>query len=116
MNPQDATATMTATTPSPGGGRRTVAIGGAMTIYEAPEHKRELLAALAAGDGLDIDLSDVDEMDTAGMQLLLLVRREARSVGKTAELVAPSTAAQEVLNRYQLAASFGEDAPSSNGG
>ncbi len=110
MNSQAATATMAATPPHPGGGRRTVAICGAMTIYEAAEHKRELLAALADGEGLAIDLSAVDEMDTAGMQLLVLARREAQRAGKTAALVASSMAAQEVLHQYQLAASFGDDA------
>jgi anti-sigma B factor antagonist len=79
-----------------------IAIEGPMTIYEAVQHKRELLAALAAGSGIEIDLSGVDEMDSAGLQLLVLARREASKAGKTAFLMSPSAATQEVLDRYGL--------------
>ncbi len=91
---------------------RRIAIDGPMTIYEAVEHKRELLAALADADGLEIDLSNVDEMDTAGLQLLLLARREALKAGKPARLVARSAASQEVLDRYQLASYFDDSTTS----
>lgn len=78
-----------------------------MTIYQAVEHKQTLLAALAAGDLLEIDLSAVDEMDTAGLQLLVLAAREAAKAGKTARVVAHGAASQEVLDRYQMASEFG---------
>jgi anti-sigma B factor antagonist len=80
-----------------------------MTIYQAADHKRELLAALAGaaeGDTLELDLSEVDEMDTAGLQLLVLAAREAQKAGKTAVVVAHSEASQEVLDRYQMAVRF----------
>lgn len=109
MNPHDTQPAGTAGSTPADRGRRTVAIHGPMTIYEAVDHKRVLLAALADGDGLEIDLSEVDEMDTAGLQLLLLARREAVRAGKAAVLVASSAAAQEVLVRYQLTSHFRED-------
>lgn len=95
-------------TQTPGTVRR-FAVQGPMTIYEAVDHKRKLLAALAAaaeGDTLELDLSEVDEMDTAGLQLLVLAAREARKEGKTAVVVAHSEASQEVLGRYQMTARF----------
>jgi anti-sigma B factor antagonist len=92
------------------GERHMVVIEGPMTIYEAGEHKRELLAALSAGAGLEVDLSGVNEMDTAGVQLLLLAWREALKAGKSARLVAHSAASQEVFDRYQLRSHF-DDVP-----
>jgi anti-anti-sigma regulatory factor len=47
-----------------------------MTIYQAQAQKEQLLAALAATEHLELDLSAVTEMDTAGLQLLLLLKRE----------------------------------------
>ena len=80
-----------------------------MTVYEAPEHKRELLTALAEGDRLEIDLSAVDEMDSAGLQLLVLAMREAVKAGKPAVLVAHSAASRHVLDCYQLGPDFGRE-------
>jgi anti-sigma B factor antagonist len=83
-----------------------VAVIGPMTIYEAADSKRELLQALAAGSGLELDLSNVDEIDTAGLQLLLLTCREGARTGKPVRLVAKSAAVLEVLHCYRLAAHF----------
>jgi anti-anti-sigma factor len=85
-----------------------VAVEGAMTIYEAAEQKQELLNALAASDELDIDLSGVDEIDTAGLQLLVLMRREGRRAGKAVRVVDQSAALVEVLERYGLVTQFQE--------
>lgn len=80
---------------------QTFFVKGPMTIYECVELKRRLGDALSHLDELHIDLSEVDEMDTAGLQLLLLARREAHSRGKEARLVAVSAATQEVLDCYR---------------
>jgi anti-sigma B factor antagonist len=85
-----------------------VTVSGPMTIYEAIENKRELLEALAAGNGLEIDLSDVDEVDTAGLQLLLLAHREGSKAGKPVRLAAPGAALLEVLERYGLQSYFSD--------
>ena len=52
-----------------------------MTIYQAQAQKEQLLAALAATPHLELDLSGVGEMDTAGLQLLLLLKREGVQQG-----------------------------------
>lgn len=80
---------------------RTFVVKGPMTIYECVEIKRELTESLAQAQALHIDLSAVDEMDTAGLQLLLLARREATRQGKEARLIGVSAESQEVLDRYQ---------------
>ena len=79
-----------------------------MTIYHAAAHKHGLLDALLATDRLEIDLSAVSEIDTAGFQLLVLVKREARRLNKEALIVAHSEAVRDVLDFYNMAAAFGD--------
>ena len=85
-----------------------VAIQGAMTIYEAAAGKRALLEALNGADELEIDISGVSEMDTAGLQLLVMIKHEAGLGDKGVHLVAHSPAVLEVLDCYRLAAYFGD--------
>ncbi|TMH60351.1 MAG: STAS domain-containing protein [Betaproteobacteria bacterium] len=77
-----------------------------MTIYEAAADKPLLLSALATAKETEIDLSSVDEMDTAGLQLLLLVKRESLKAGKVLRLTGHSPASLDVLERYNLGAYF----------
>jgi len=56
---------------------RRVGLDGELTILTAATQKERLLAALQGSAGLRVDLSAVDEVDTAGLQILLLARREA---------------------------------------
>jgi anti-anti-sigma factor len=85
-----------------------LAIAQDMTIYHAAELKSQLLAVLADGDGLALDLSQVDQIDTAGLQLLLLAKREAARAGKPMQLTAHSPAVRELIEFTQLAAHFGD--------
>lgn len=75
---------------------------GAMTIYEAVQHKAALLAALEGADVLEVDLGGVCELDSAGIQLLLLARREVLQAGGRIVLLDPSQEAEEALGRYRL--------------
>ncbi len=87
---------------------RKVAISGAMTIYAAAAAKDALLDALNDAVDLEVDLSGVDEMDTAGAQLLVLLKREATSAGKRVALSGHGPAVLEVFDCYRLAAYFGD--------
>ena len=75
-----------------------LAIEGELTIYRALQLKAELLAALAGGSELELDLSQVTEMDSAGVQLLLVALREASSAGKPLRVTGRSQAVAEVLH------------------
>ncbi|KFB67349.1 STAS domain-containing protein [Candidatus Accumulibacter vicinus] len=79
-----------------------------MTIYQAQSQKEQLLAALAAAEALDLDLAAVPEIDTAGLQLLLLLKREALQQGKPLTIVGHSPAVQRVLDFCNLAGLFGD--------
>lgn len=79
-----------------------------MTIYNAAAHKQRLLEALQATDRLEVDLSAVSEIDTAGFQLLVLLKREARRLDKEAQIVAHSEPVRDLLDFYNMAAAFGD--------
>lgn len=85
---------------------------GGLTIFQAAERKPELLHALTQeGRAVLVDLSGVDEIDTAGVQLLLLLKREVERSGRRIEVVAYSPAVLAVFDLLQLHAWFGlEDA------
>ena len=82
----------------------TVRIAGDMTIYQAEEIRQKLLAGIgASGSMVEIDLQDVSEIDTAGVQLLIAAKHAAAAVGKTVCLKAGSAAVAEVLALLGLA-------------
>ncbi len=78
------------------------------TIYRVAELKPALLAALGEGERLELDLSGVERIDSAGCQLLILAKREASATGKTLAIVAHSPAVQSLIEFYNLAAWFGD--------
>lgn len=99
---------MTITLTEAGKDASKLAVNGALTIYEAASAKAALLEALTKTLELEIDLSGVDEIDSAGVQLLILLKREAVKAGKHMRLAQHSAASLEVLDRYQLASYFGD--------
>lgn len=96
------------TPPPAGSGTHRVTILDDMTIYNALPQKSTFMDALAQCKELEIDLSHVAEVDTAGFQLLLLTKREAARQKKTARIVAHSPAVREVLDFFNVAAGFGD--------
>ncbi len=89
------------------GSEALVRIEGEMTIYRASELKQLLLAQIETSAAVDIDLADVTEFDTAGVQLLILACRTAQRMGRKLRLVAQSPAVAEVLGLLGVASHFG---------
>jgi anti-sigma B factor antagonist len=83
-------------------------IEGELTIYRAAELKQTLLETLIAHPALEIDLSGVTEVDSAGVQLLMLAKQTARAAKREVTLVGHSPAVVEVLELLDLAAYFGD--------
>ena len=79
-----------------------------LTIYNAIDTKRQLLDALHAIKTLELDLSQVSEMDSAGFQLLVMAKKEAARIGHTLRIVAHSPAVREVIEFYNTVAFFGD--------
>ena len=85
-----------------------ILLEGELTIYRAAELKPLLLAALPGTGPIELDLAEVSEVDTAGLQLLMLLRREAQVLGRPLHLRNPSLAMVEAFELLDLAAWFGE--------
>lgn len=83
-------------------------LDGPMTIYTAGEIKTRLIAGIAGAAILELDLSHVGEMDTAGFQLLVMAKRECQRLGRTLRIVAHSPAVREVIDFYNMDAFFGD--------
>ena len=79
-----------------------------LTIYHALELKKTLLDALATTSDLELNLAHVGEMDTAGLQLLILLKSEAQRAGKTVRIVAHSPAVSSVIDFCNMAGQFGD--------
>lgn len=85
-----------------------VRIAGDMTIYQAAELKPTILDALSKVPLLEINLAGVTEIDTAGIQLLMLAKETARAMDKELRLVAHSEAVVDVLELVDLVPYFGD--------
>jgi anti-sigma B factor antagonist len=83
-------------------------IDGEMTIYTAAEHKSQLLDHLDDCEELELDLSGVGEMDSAGLQILLVLKREMEKAGHSLRLTNHSQAVFEVLELLKMQAHFGD--------
>lgn len=90
------------------GNTRTLRIQGDMTIYTAAPLKQHFADALQGSNDLEIDLSAVQAMDSTGLQLLYLIKREAQKRGKKLSLVRHSPAIMQVLDLFNMSAYFGD--------
>ena len=79
-----------------------------MTIYSAAQTKESLLSAIAVSNGIELDLSQVSEIDAAGLQLLALVKNEAAAGNRRLQFVAHSQAVLELLELCNLSGVFGD--------
>ena len=87
---------------------RRLTISQELTIYHAMDLKEQFIEALAEADALELDLSQVAEIDTAGLQLLRLAKREAGRQSKQLTIVAHSPAVRQTLDFCNLASFFGD--------
>ena len=85
-----------------------VSIDGEMTIYTASEYKSQLLEQLTECHELELNLSEIEEMDTAGLQILLVLKREAEAGGCQLRMINHSRAVYEVLELLDMQNHFGD--------
>lgn len=85
-----------------------IALDGELTIYRAADLKVLVLDALRKARILEIDLSGVTELDTAGLQVLMLAKQAAAADQRTLHLVQHSPAVVEIFEMLDLVAFFGD--------
>jgi len=79
-----------------------------LTIYHALEQKTALLAALADSDVLELDLALVSQIDTAGIQMLILAKRESLRLNHSLNMIGHSPAVHEAIDFLSLGGYFGD--------
>jgi anti-anti-sigma factor len=82
-----------------------VTLAGELTINTVNEIKARLMLAMAGHDKTDIDLGRVEELDSAGLQLMLMAKRGA---GKTVRFVNHSDAVLRLLDLANLGGALGD--------
>ncbi|MRW87428.1 STAS domain-containing protein [Pseudoduganella sp. FT26W] len=85
-----------------------ISLDGEMTIYRAADLKLSVLEALRKTRVLEIDLSGVTELDTAGLQVLMLAKQAAAADQRELRLLQHSPAVVEIFEMLDLVAFFGD--------
>lgn len=88
-------------------GKGRVTAVGDMTIFHAQQIKQALMSELGANERLEVDLSEVSDIDTAGLQQLLLLHKEAAHGNKPLRFQGHSPAVQQVVQLLKLEAVLG---------
>ena len=83
-------------------------IEGPLTILTVKALLPALLAALDKSHALEIDLAQVTEIDAAGLQLLLVLKRSAMAQGKPLNLISHSAVVLNLLEFCSLTSYFGD--------
>lgn len=81
-------------------GKCKAGIDGELTIYTVVDAKTKLVKALDRADSMEVDLAGVTELDTAGLQVLMLLKRDAELGEKPFEITGPSQAVRDVFETY----------------
>jgi anti-anti-sigma factor len=84
------------------------AIDGEMTIFRAAELKAALLPEIERAQEIEIDLSHVSEIDSAGLQLMIAAKLEAILRGKQLRFTGHSKPVTDMLDLCDLGSFFGD--------
>ena len=87
---------------------KSLSVENELTIYTAEQQRKRFVEFLASGDELEMSLAKVDEIDTAGLQLLILLKHEAAQANKSLQFVMHSSAVLDVLELINLTSVFGD--------
>lgn len=83
-------------------------IHGELDIYFITEVKEQLVQLLNDADSLVVNLSDIDSIDTSGIQVLIMLKNEAYALNKTITFEEHSQAVIEIIELFNLSAYFGD--------
>lgn len=87
------------------GQRARVSLTGELTIYSAGEIKAGLADAMSSADDIELDLCGITEIDTAGLQLMLIAKRHP---GKQIRFVNHPPCVLRLIDLANLGSVFGD--------
>ncbi len=85
-----------------------LAFAGELNIYTASETMDVVKTALKNALPIQLDLSEVSEIDAAGLQILMTIKLHSTLHGVAFNLIGCSEAVTELLGMADLAGFFGE--------
>lgn len=85
--------------------QRTMALSGELSIFSVQDIRDRLREVLGQIDELNVDLGEVTEIDTAGLQLMLLAKRKA---GKTVRYCNHSDVVLRLIDLANLGQTLGD--------
>jgi anti-sigma B factor antagonist len=85
-----------------------IQVEGELSIYRAHELKQMFIAAVHSAPALEVDLARVTEVDSAGVQLLMLLQNMARECGCALRFSGHSAAVKEVFGLLNLGTYFAD--------
>jgi len=83
-----------------------IAISGVLTIFSAREFFHTHIKPLSFSQSLILDLSAIEEIDTAGIQVLLLLCHAAKQTGQGCEVSDISPVLNDYLDVFNLKDQF----------
>ncbi len=73
---------------------------GGINVYSVPKLKDVLIKEFELCSEITMDLEMIDEADTAGFQLLLFLKREAKMAGKILMITGMSSRLRSIFTLY----------------
>jgi len=84
-----------------------ISLSGDLTIYHVSDIKKQLLDEPRAFDKkVFLDLKEIEEIDTSGVQLLLMLRKMVMQKGGTLTISEPSEATENILESLNCSLIF----------
>ncbi len=80
-------------------GRTIIRIGDSLVITDVAALHQELIAGFESHEAVSLDMRGVDDLDTAGMQILISACRSAEKDGRAFSIEGMSDKAVKAVNR-----------------
>ncbi|AMC34014.1 STAS domain-containing protein [Janthinobacterium sp. B9-8] len=86
----------------------TISISGEISLYTAKLTQEALLELLQSEKKINLDLSEVHEIDSAGIQLLISLKKYAYAKDIALQFHGHSQCVLDVIDLYNIAAELGD--------
>ena len=85
-----------------------ITVEGEFTIFAAAAIRERLLAAFDSSPEIEVDLTQVTEIDSAGIQLMVSAKKDAAARAIVLRFAGHSPAVVDVVDLCELSAYFGD--------
>jgi len=86
----------------------TINISGDMTIYEAGEVRDLFSNALAEKKNINVNLTNVSEIDSSGLQLMVALKNDASENDLSVQYSSHSQSVIDLLDLFDMTSYFGD--------